>query len=80
MAVSQDEVIKNTLEDYATEHFEIASYTSLIATAQVVGDMETVRICQEILRDEESMQNWLLQQIPTVTQQFLGQQSRTAGA
>ncbi|HEX6290636.1 MAG TPA: ferritin-like domain-containing protein [Herpetosiphonaceae bacterium] len=80
MAVSSDEIVKNALADYSTEHFEIASYKALIATAQHVGDMETARICQEILRDEEEMQRWLDQQLPMVVQIFLGQQTREAGA
>ncbi len=78
MTVSNDEIIKNALADYASEHFEIASYTALIATAQQVGDAQTALVCQEILRDEEAMQGWLQQQLPLLVQQFLGQQARTA--
>lgn len=64
----KDELIKNFLSDYAAEHFEIASYKSLIAAAQEVGDQETARVCQEILRDEEEMARWLDEHIAEATQ------------
>jgi len=35
---AQDVVVKNILGDLAAEHFEIASYTSLIAAAEQTGD------------------------------------------
>ncbi len=78
--MAKDELIKNCLADYAAEHFEIASYTSLIAAAEQLGDQETARICREILRDEENMANWLKQQIPSVTGEMLGLQARERGA
>lgn len=78
--MAKDELVKNALSDYAAENFEIASYTSLIAAAQAAGDMETVRVCQEILRDEQEMARWLEQQIPNVTTMFLSQQARERGA
>jgi ferritin-like metal-binding protein YciE len=80
MAVSADEIVKNTLADYASEHFEIACYTSLIAAAQVLGDQQTLQVCQQILREEIAMAQWLEQQIPVVTQHYLGEQVREHGA
>jgi len=78
--MAKDEIVKNALADYASEQFEIASYTSLIAAAQALGDREMAAICQQILRDEEEMAGWLQQQIPTITQEFLGLQTRAHGA
>lgn len=66
-----DEVVKATMAAYTFEHMEIASYRSLIAAAQAAGDMETQRICEMILPQEEAMANWLAEQLPIVTQQFL---------
>lgn len=77
--VSSDALVKNALADYSSEHFEIASYTSLINAAQALGDQETARICQDILQDEIAMANWLEQQIPTVTVEMLQQQARARG-
>jgi ferritin-like metal-binding protein YciE len=66
-ALARDELVKNALHDYATEYFEMASYKSLIAAAQDIGDQETVNVCQQILQDEESMAAFLDQQLPIIT-------------
>jgi ferritin-like metal-binding protein YciE len=78
--MAKDEMVKNALADYASEQFEIASYTSLIAAAQAIGDQQTATVCQQILRDEDEMARWLQQQIPIITQEFLGMQAREHGA
>ncbi len=78
-AIAKDELVKNTLADYASEHFEIACYTSLIAGARAIGDEDTARVCETILRDEEQMAHWLHQQIPVITQEYLGEQARAHG-
>lgn len=78
--LAKDELIKNALADYASEQFEIASYTGLIAAAQALGDRETMQICQSILRDEQDMANFLIQQLPIAIQEFLGMQAREHGA
>ncbi len=77
---AKDELVKNALADYASEHFEIASYTSLIAAAEALGDLETARVCQEILLDEQAMAAWLEQQIPVVTREMLQTQAREHGS
>ena len=77
---SSDELVKNALADYASEQFEIASYTSLISAAQSIGDQQTAQVCQQILGDEQDMANWLMQHIPTVTQEFLGTKAKARGA
>lgn len=73
---AHDEMMKNALADYAAENFEIASYTALIRAAQELGEQETANVCQQILRDEEEMAQWLHQQIPTLAQQSLLQVTR----
>ena len=73
--LAKDEVVKNALHDYGTEHFEIACYTSLLAAAESLGDQETVRVCREILRDEEAMATFLLGQIPMATLAQLRQEA-----
>ena len=72
---TKDPVIKNALGDYAAEHFEIASYKSLIAAAEKVGDTETADVCRQILQEEEEMAGWLGGHIPTMTQKFLDEQT-----
>ena len=66
-----DEVVKAAMASYTFEHMEIASYKSLIAAAELAGDMETKRVCEQILVQEEAMAKWLGDHLATVTQQFL---------
>lgn len=76
---ASDTVVKNALGDLAAENFEIASYVSLIAAAEEIGDGETASVCRQILRDEEAMADWLKAQIPALTRQFLARQAGEAG-
>jgi ferritin-like metal-binding protein YciE len=46
-------------DDYSAEHFEIATYTGLIALAHLFGDNETVRACEANLREDIVMALWL---------------------
>lgn len=66
-----DEIVKGAMASYTFEHFEISSYRVLIAAAEAVGDMETKRVCETILREEEAMADWLADHLPSVTQQHL---------
>ncbi|MDX3893238.1 MULTISPECIES: ferritin-like domain-containing protein [Pusillimonas] len=66
-----DEVVKASLASYAFEHMEIASYRALIAAAELCGDVETQRVCEQILPEEEAMANWLAERLPGTVQKFL---------
>ena len=70
-AMASDEVVKGHLFSYAFEHLEIASYRSLIAAADAVGDAQTRQACEENLREEEAMAAWLAENLPETTRQFL---------
>jgi len=74
-----DEVMKGSIASAAFEAMEIASYRILIATAEQVGDLETKRVCEEILRDEEAMAEWLKQNVASLTKQYLRREA-TLGA
>lgn len=69
--MASDEIVKGSMASYVFEHMEIASYRTLIAAAQAVGDVETQRVCEQILAQEEAMAQWLREHLPQVTQQFL---------
>ncbi|HEY7349362.1 MAG TPA: DUF892 family protein [Ktedonobacterales bacterium] len=58
---------KNAREEYASEHLEIAAYIELITLAQTLGDQDTVRTAQLNLRDEVSMEQWLVERLPEAT-------------
>lgn len=70
-ALNSDEIIKGAIAGYVFENLEIATYTALISAAQIVGDAETVRVCEEILPQEEAMAKWILENLPELTEEFL---------
>ncbi|WP_200884523.1 ferritin-like domain-containing protein [Erwinia oleae] len=69
--MADDEVVKGAISGYVFENLEIASYTSLIAAAEVVGDVEGARIFSQIREQEVAMADWSLKHLPDVTEQFL---------
>lgn len=71
----RDELVKNVLADYASEHFEIACYRSLIAAAEAADQPEIAEMCAEILEEEEAMAAWLEEQIDGVTRMVLEQRT-----
>jgi ferritin-like metal-binding protein YciE len=73
-AAAQDELVKNCLSDYSMEHFEIASYKALIASAEALGHPDIATACRRILSDEQRMAEWLDQTLPSVVQEHLSQQ------
>lgn len=76
---ASDEVVKGAMAGYVFENIEIATYTTLIAAAQAVGDTATQAACEQILVQEKAMAAWLLEHMPEVTQTFLAR-SATPGA
>ncbi|MFN7140499.1 MAG: DUF892 family protein [Limisphaerales bacterium] len=66
-----DEIIKNLLHEHASENFEIASYESLAAAAEDLGEGDVALTCRRILEDERRMASWVLEQIPIATKQYL---------
>ena len=75
-SMAPDEVVKGSMASYVFEHLEIASYRSLIAAAEVAGDMETGQACRQNLEEELAMARWLEENLPQVTRTFL---QRAAG-
>jgi ferritin-like metal-binding protein YciE len=67
----RDELVKNALMDYASEHFEIACYTALVTAARKAGRDDVGRVCAGILEEERDMARWLEGQIPVVVEDAL---------
>jgi ferritin-like metal-binding protein YciE len=66
-------LVKNGLADFTAENFEIASYKALITAAESLQDQETLRVCQQILADEQDMAQWLDQHLPMAVTEALQQ-------
>ena len=67
----RDELIKNALMDLASEHFEIGCYRALRAAAAQLGYAEIADLCDQNLRDEQRMVQWLEQQLPALVGHIL---------
>jgi ferritin-like metal-binding protein YciE len=70
-----DGLVKGMLQDYSTEHMEIASYKALIAAAEDAGLTQVAEACRSILRDEEQMASWIDQQLPHIVKTTLAQEA-----
>jgi ferritin-like metal-binding protein YciE len=70
-SMASDEVLKNAITDYGFKHYEIAAYISLSAAAEAVGDHETKRVSDEIIREEEALADRLKPILPMVMKEYL---------
>jgi ferritin-like metal-binding protein YciE len=80
-APAPDEVMKNTLANFAFEHFEIAAYKSLLTLADINAHSAAVAALKQSLSEEEAMANWIDQHIEATTRTFVSRSSagQTAG-
>ena len=67
----KDDEVKNALQDFATENFEIACYKALIEGAQLLQKPEIVQTCQQILKEEEAMARFLEENLSTTVHDAL---------
>jgi ferritin-like metal-binding protein YciE len=63
----QESMLKNARQEYMEEAAEIATYRTIEAFAEKVGDRETARLAKSIRREEERMAKFLERQIATLT-------------
>lgn len=70
---AKDDLIKAALQDYSTEHMEIASYQALIVAANELGHGEIADKCQGILVEEQAMAGWLEQNLPMLVREAVMQ-------
>jgi ferritin-like metal-binding protein YciE len=63
----QEQMLKNAKQEYSEEAKEIATYKSIIAFAEKVGDRETAKLAKAILREEERMASFLERQLTALT-------------
>jgi ferritin-like metal-binding protein YciE len=63
----QETMLKNVKTELSDEHEEIATYRSIEALAEAVGDDETAKLARAIRREEERMAAFLEKQIPVLT-------------
>lgn len=69
--VAPDEVVKNTFANYAFEHFEIASYKSLLTLSDAVGRGSDQTALKQSLGEELDMAQWIDQHLGDTTLRYL---------
>jgi ferritin-like metal-binding protein YciE len=63
----EEKILKDAKDAYATEALEIATYTAIERLARSVGDMDTATLAASIRGDEQRMLDWLMGEIPGLT-------------
>ncbi|MFL5282317.1 MAG: ferritin-like domain-containing protein [Rhodopila sp.] len=76
-----DEVIKNTFANFAFEHYEIASYKSLLTLADIIGHSAAMAVLKQSLSEEEAMAAWINDHLAETTKLFVqrSEAGQTAG-
>ncbi|MCB5203741.1 ferritin-like domain-containing protein [Neorhizobium sp. T786] len=69
-SVAGDEILKNSMANFAFENFEIAAYKSLITIAELGGFSSVVGSLQMNLDQEIAMANWLESNLRPTTIKF----------
>lgn len=75
-AVAGDEIVKNSLANFAFEHYEIAAYKSLLAIADHGGFTAAHELLDDNLEEEVEMAGWLEANLQKVTLEFLALRER----
>ena len=66
-----DEVIKNTMANFAFEHYEMAAYKILLSMADTTGHATALSALKQNLQEEEDMARWIDEHIAPTTVMFL---------
>ena len=80
-STAPDEVVKNTFANFAFEHYEIASYSSLVTLAELVGDTAARATLNTSLREEREMAQWIAEHLDGTIRRFVERSAagQTAG-
>lgn len=68
---SSDEVVKSLVLTYSFESMEAMVYRTLATAAEVAAQPEVAGMCEDILRQEEAMAEWLREHLPDIVRQYL---------
>jgi ferritin-like metal-binding protein YciE len=70
-SAAPDEVLKNTFANFAFEHFEIASYMSLLTLADAAGHSAARSALETSLREEKDMAAWIADHIDSTVRRYV---------
>jgi len=75
--VAGDEIVKNSLANFAFENYELAAYSSLVTLANAGGFNEAKASLLQSLSEEQAMAEWIGSRLPDITMRFV--ELRAAG-
>jgi ferritin-like metal-binding protein YciE len=80
-SVAPDEVVKNTFANFAFEHYEIASYSSLLTLCELTGHSAGRSALETSLREEKDMAAWIADHLDATVRRFVQRSAanQTAG-
>jgi len=70
-SIAPDEVMKNSLANFAFEHYEIAGYMSLLTLADMAGHIAGRTALEQSLREEKDMAAWIEEHLDSTTRRFV---------
>ena len=73
-----DEPVKAALATSTFAQMEVSSYRILIAAAQAAGETRIAQACMTLLGQEENFADWLAEQVPAVTREYLARETEPA--
>ncbi len=71
--MSGDDVVKHLLAAQAYKHFEVASFRSLAAAAETLGDAQIKALCERSGDQKKAVAARIEENLPRVTQAYLAQ-------
>lgn len=66
-----DNILRNSFANFAFENYEVASYRSLIATAEIGNFGYAIPLLQQTLDEEVAMAGFCHENLPALTQRYL---------
>ncbi|MDH2326673.1 ferritin-like domain-containing protein [Cereibacter sp. SYSU M97828] len=70
-SMASDEILKNSMANYAFENFEIAAYTALIAAAEQAGASSAIPLLEQNLREERAMAALIEDGLPETVRRYI---------
>ncbi|VDS09778.1 hypothetical protein PARHAE_02985 [Paracoccus haematequi] len=70
-SMASDEILKNSLANFAFENFEIAAYTALITAAEQANLSHAVPLLKQNLDEEVAMASQIHDGLPEVVRQYI---------
>ena len=70
-SMATDEILKNSLANFAFEHFEIAAYTALITAGQQANVTQALPLLEQNQQEEVAMAGQIHDGLPEVVRQYI---------